>query len=232
MEQLHAMFVMARSGCSAREYRNLKDRHQGVLVGDNKGLYTAVHAANPITTKGEKRLTIDKMIMRDHLEQHNIKYRWTNAGHQLADGFTKLSVSGARSDLLVEAMETGQIRIHYSTVSGRKEAQQKPAEALFAKQHRPTKPRKVRGLETCSPQVLSHPMEFSLEQSEPELSGTNELSHEDAVENHSKLDELDVWYVTDESRHPSWGVECVPADISTTSSKQYLLPSMSRFLYD
>ena len=172
------------------------------------------------------------MITRDHLEQHNIKYRWTNAGHQLADGFTKLSVSGARSDLLLEAMQTGQIRIHYSTVSGRKEAQQKPAEALIAKRHRPTKPSKVRGLETCNPQVLSHPMEFRLEQSEPELSGTSELWHEDAVENHSELDELDVWYVTDESCHPSGGVECVPTDISTRSSKQQLLPSMSRFMYE
>jgi len=82
-----------------------------------------VMSANPISTKGEKRLTPEKMIMRDHLQDKNVKYCWTNAGHQLADGFTKLSTAGARSDLLLAAIEEGQIQIMYSTQSGRKESQ-------------------------------------------------------------------------------------------------------------
>ena len=60
--------------------------------------------------------------MRDHLRDHNVDYYWTNAGHQLADGFTKLSTANARSDLLLQAISTGTIRITYSEESGKKEA--------------------------------------------------------------------------------------------------------------
>ena len=63
------------------------------------------------------------MILKDHLADKNIKYCWTNSGHQLADGFTKLSTAGARSDLLVSSIEQGLIQISYSKESGRKESQ-------------------------------------------------------------------------------------------------------------
>ena len=105
------------------EWKKSQEHLPSALVGDNKGLYTTVMSANPISTKGEKRLTLEKMIMRDHLKDNNVKYCWTNAGHQLADGFTKLSTAGARSDLLISAIEEGQIQIIYSTQSGRKESQ-------------------------------------------------------------------------------------------------------------
>ena len=166
--------------------------------------------------------------MRGHLEDHNIKYRWTNAGHQLADGFTKLSVSGARSDLLLEAMQTGQIRIHYSTVSGRKEAQQQNVDALFVRTRRPTRRRNLRGLETCYPQVLSKPEEFSLADPERELNCTGELCIEGEAHDNSELDELDSWYVDPEPRHgfhPSGGVKCHDANIST----QHTLTNVSHF---
>ena len=58
------------------------------------------------------------------MTDQNVKYCWTNAGHQLADGFTKLSSAGARTDLLVSSIEQGLIQIIYSTQSGRKESQQ------------------------------------------------------------------------------------------------------------
>jgi hypothetical protein len=122
MEYVHAFIMMCLYGDGALKYRQTTERHPAALVGDNKGLFTAIQAANPITTKGEKRLTIDKVIMKDHLEQHKVTYHWTNSGHQLADGFTKLSSAGARSDLLLEAINRGTIRIAYSEVSGKKEA--------------------------------------------------------------------------------------------------------------
>jgi hypothetical protein len=84
-------------------------------------------SANPVSTKGEKRLTLEKMILKDHLTDKNIKYCWTNSGHQLADGFTKLSTAGARSDLLVSSIEQGLTQIIYSKESGRKESQQQHA---------------------------------------------------------------------------------------------------------
>jgi hypothetical protein len=92
-------------------------------------------SANPISTKGEKRLTLEKMILKDHMLEKNVQYCWTNAGHQLADGFTKLSSAGARSDLLLSAIEQGQIQIIYSTQSGRKESQeqyQKQKTSMFS----------------------------------------------------------------------------------------------------
>ena len=193
MEYIHAMFVMARKGFSAREYRSLKEREEAVLVGDNKGLYTAAHAANPITTKGEKRLTIDKVLMRDHLEDHRVKYRWTNAGHQLADGFTKLSVSGARSDLLLEAISTGQIRIHYSQVSGRKEAEA-------------NKQKKSQRLKTEEGLLVQHdkdePTNYELvkQQGAEEFNlDTDQMNQDDrepseAAPQVSWLDELDAWW--------------------------------------
>jgi hypothetical protein len=201
MEYLHAMFVMARTGCTAREYQKDSKRKDGVLVGDNKGLYTAVHAANPITTKGEKRLTIDKMIMKDHLRDHQVTYRWTNAGHQLADGFTKLSVSGARSDLLLEALQSSQIRIHYSTVSGRREAKELQEKAdiqegfLALSTFESTDLQ--RGQEACKPQALSTPQQFNLDDDGPTVALEPE-QEVDVADEHSVsvLDSLNLWWQT------------------------------------
>ena len=109
---------------NAKEYRERQTTKRSILIGDNKGLYTAIGAANPITTRGEKRLTIDKVIMKDHLTSYRVDYYWTNSGHQLADGFTKLSSAGGRVDLLLQAVQSGTIRIVYSEVSGRKEAKE------------------------------------------------------------------------------------------------------------
>ena len=63
--------------------------------------------------------------MKSHLEEYHVDYFWTNSGHQLADGFTKLSTGGGRTDLLLSAVSTGTCRIVYSDVSGRKEAKEK-----------------------------------------------------------------------------------------------------------
>lgn len=129
MEVLSAMLAMILYRVSASQFRYYQRMNElqniipeSALVGDNKGLYSAVQSANPITTKGEKRLTIDKLIMKETLKSNRVTYHWTNAGHQIADGFTKLSTAGARSDLLLDAIDKGQIRIHYSEESGRKEA--------------------------------------------------------------------------------------------------------------
>ena len=124
MEYANAFIYMCINPVDALTYRNLKRDKRSVLIGDNRGLYTAVNKANPITTKGEKRLTIDKVIMKSHLEEYHVDYFWTNSGHQLADGFTKLSTGGGRTDLLLSAVSTGTIRIVYSEVSGRKEAKE------------------------------------------------------------------------------------------------------------
>ena len=124
LEFVHAMLTLILKGCTLKEYREMKDREEANLVGDNKGVYTAVQACNPITTKGEKRLTIDKMLMKDHLRDFRVKYMWTNAGHQLADALTKLSTAGARLDLLLAVIEQGVLRITYSEVSGRREAKE------------------------------------------------------------------------------------------------------------
>jgi hypothetical protein len=136
---------------TASEYRDNVERTlpQSALVGDNKGLYTSVESANPITTKGERRLTIDKVIMKDHLRDHHVKYYWTNAGHQLADGFTKLSTGGARSDLLIDALERGVIRITYCEVSDRKEQKAAKAEPqMFSmSRSRPSKRAKIEPLD-------------------------------------------------------------------------------------
>jgi hypothetical protein len=121
MEFVNCMLTLILRGCTLRDYRQSTDRHESDLVGDNKGLYSAAEAANPITTKGEKRLTIDKMLMKDHLRDFKVKYRWTNAGQQLADGLTKLSSEGARIDMICDVLEQGYLRITYSEVSGRKE---------------------------------------------------------------------------------------------------------------
>ncbi len=60
------MLAMTLCRMTARQYRDLgKPQHLIALVGDNKGLHTAVQSANPITTKGEKRLTIYKVKRRD-----------------------------------------------------------------------------------------------------------------------------------------------------------------------
>ena len=66
--------------------------------------------------------------MKDHLLVHKVDYYWTNSGHQLADGFTKLTSAGGRADLLLQAINEGHIRIVYSEVSGRKEAQEQQYE--------------------------------------------------------------------------------------------------------
>jgi hypothetical protein len=126
-EYVDSMLNMLLYNMSPREWQNSKERLPSALVGDNKGLYTTVMSANPVSTKGEKRLTLEKMILKDHLADKNIKYCWTNSGHQLADGFTKLSSAGARSDLLVSSIEQGLIQIIYSKESGRKESQQQHA---------------------------------------------------------------------------------------------------------
>ena len=123
---VEGMLNMLLYNLSPKEWQQT-ERLPSALVGDNKGLYTTVMSANPISTKGEKRLTLEKMIMKEHLADKNVKYCWTNAGHQLADGFTKLSTAGARSDLLMSALEEGQIQIIYSTQSGRKESQEQYA---------------------------------------------------------------------------------------------------------
>ena len=122
-EYVESMLMMLLYNFKPLEWKKKEQHLPSALVGDNKGLYATVMSANPISTKGEKRLTLEKMIMRDHLKDNNVKYCWTNAGHQLADGFTKLSTAGARSDLLISAIEEGQIQIIYSTQSGRKESQ-------------------------------------------------------------------------------------------------------------
>ena len=119
-----AMWYLIQYGMTLKEYQAWKERPQSALAGDNKGLYTAIYNANPITTKGEKRLTIDKMIMRDHLDQNNVRYYWVNANHQIADAFTKLSTAGGRSDLLMECLNETKIRLTYSEVSGKKETKQ------------------------------------------------------------------------------------------------------------
>ena len=118
---LTAIWHIALYDLPLREYReNLLDyTEMQVLLGDNRGLYSTVESANPVTTKGERRLTVDKIIMRDHLRENNAKYGWTNAGHQLADAFTKRSDT-ARCDLLLEAMQRCAIRIHYDTQNDRK----------------------------------------------------------------------------------------------------------------
>jgi hypothetical protein len=127
-EYMNAFLAMCLAPIDAVQYRQQKQLQRSILIGDNKGLYTAVQSANPITTKGEKRLTIDKVIMKDHLLAHQVDYYWTNSGHQLADGFTKLTSAGGRADLLLQAISEGHIRIVYSEVSGRKEAQEKQYE--------------------------------------------------------------------------------------------------------
>ena len=124
MEYVNAFLAMCAAPIDAAQYRAMKRSKRSVLIGDNKGLFTAVESANPITTKGEKRLTIDKVIMKDHLIANCVDYYWTNSGHQLADGFTKLSSGGGRTDLLLQAISEGVIRIVYSEVSGRKEAKE------------------------------------------------------------------------------------------------------------
>ena len=124
MAYVNACLAMCAAPIDAAQYRAMKRSKRSVLIGDNKGLFTAVESANPITTKGEKRLTIDKVIMKDHLIANCVDYYWTNSGHQLADGFTKLSSGGGRTDLLLQAISEGVIRIVYSEVSGRKEAKE------------------------------------------------------------------------------------------------------------
>jgi hypothetical protein len=126
-EYVEGMLYMLLYNLSPSQWQQQKDRLPSALVGDNKGLYSTVMSANPISTKGEKRLTLEKMILKDHMLEKNVKYCWTNAGHQLADGFTKLSSAGARSDLLISAIEEGQIQIIYSTQSGRKESKEQYA---------------------------------------------------------------------------------------------------------
>ena len=126
-EYVESMLNMLLYNLTPKEWQQQKERLPSALVGDNKGLYTTVMSANPISTRGEKRLTLEKMILKDHLVEKNIRYCWTNAGHQLADGFTKLSSAGARSDLLISALEQGLIQIIYSTQSGRKESQEQYA---------------------------------------------------------------------------------------------------------
>jgi hypothetical protein len=123
-EYVEGMLNMLLYNLSPREWQQQAERLPSALVGDNRGLYTTVMSANPISTKGEKRLTLEKMILKDHMLEKNVQHCWTNAGHQLADGFTKLSSAGARSDLLLSAIEQGQIQIIYSTQSGRKESQE------------------------------------------------------------------------------------------------------------
>lgn len=128
MEYVNAFVAMCLAPINAAQYRQRECSKRSILIGDNKGLFTAVQSANPITTKGEKRLTIDKVIMKDHLTAYKVDYLWTNSGHQLADGFTKLSSAGGRADLLLQAINEGHIRIVYSEVSGRREAQEKQYE--------------------------------------------------------------------------------------------------------
>ena len=94
-EYVDSMLPMLLYNMSPREWQRVKDRVPSALVGDNRGLFTTVMFANPVSTKGEKRLTLEKMTLKEHLTEKNIKYCWTNSGHQLADGFTKLSSAGA-----------------------------------------------------------------------------------------------------------------------------------------
>lgn len=127
-EYVEAMLMIILHNLTPLQWRKMQYHLPSALVGDNKGLYTAVMSANPISTKGEKRLTLEKMILKDHLKEYGVRYCWTNAGHQLADCLTKLSTAGARSDLLTAALEQGVIQIIYSTQSGRKESQQRTEE--------------------------------------------------------------------------------------------------------
>ena len=126
---LRALWVMLMTGMNPREYREQRESLTGLLIGDNKGLYTAMLSYNPIARRGDKRLQVDKAILWEHLLAHCLKYRWTNAGHQDADALTKLSSGSARVDLLLDVMNKDRVRVHYCTVSGRKEAAMKNAAA-------------------------------------------------------------------------------------------------------
>lgn len=84
-------------------------------------------SASLISTKGEKSLTLENMVLKNDMLEKNVKYCGTNAGHQLADGFTKLLSAGARSDLLGSAIEQAQVPIISFTDSGRNESQEEHA---------------------------------------------------------------------------------------------------------
>ena len=83
-------------GLTARQFRDRQETVPSALVGDNKGVHTTVTEYGAVNRKGEKRLMLDKVIMREELEAFRCEHYWVNSGHQLSDGLTKLTTSGSR----------------------------------------------------------------------------------------------------------------------------------------
>ena len=94
-----------------------------VLVTDNKGLFDAIQIEKPSTRQGVKMQSLVYQILYDLVVDYNFKTFWVNGEHMFADGLTKLSSSGGKTDLIRELMNHSTIRITYCETSGRKEKQ-------------------------------------------------------------------------------------------------------------
>ena len=95
-----------------------------VLVTDNKGLYDSIQTEKPSTRQGTKMQSLVYQILYDLVVDFSFSTFWVNGEHMIADGLTKLSTSGGKTDLIRQVMATSRVRITYCTTSGRKEKQE------------------------------------------------------------------------------------------------------------
>ena len=94
-----------------------------VLVTDNKGLFDAIQVEKPSTRQGVKMQSLVCQILYGFVVDYGFKTFWVNGEHMFADGLTKLSSSGGKTDLIRDLMDTSMIRITYCETSGRREKQ-------------------------------------------------------------------------------------------------------------